>query len=191
MFFMNRIIKFRGKSKYNDQWVYGYYFKTDRCFVGEYNEEVEVEPESVGQFTGQVFNKVELYEGDIVEVEYHEWVNTRVINPFNEDETKLIIRLICRFGVDSSFHLNRIDDGSHACYSVQFSGSAVKRKEIIGNKTDNPELLNAASATTSNSNMNIDPHDLQPASEEVKEVEAQPAEQATTTESAEEGQAEG
>lgn len=42
--------------------------------------------------------------------------------------------------------------------------------------------LNAASATTGNSNMNIDPRDLQPATQEeasAAEVKEQPAEQAT------------
>lgn len=147
--------KFRGKRIDNGEWVYGCYVSTspDEAFIligvtGHIKRDdyecymAPVKPETVGMWTGQVYNKVELFEGDIIEIEYHGWaLNGGVINPFKEDKSKKVIRLICRYGVDSSFHLNRIDDGSYASYSVKFSGSAVMRKEIIGNKTDHPHLL--------------------------------------------------
>lgn len=59
----------------------------------------------------------------------------------------------------------------------------------VGNIHDNPELLNAASATTGNSHMNIDPNEK--AAEEVKEQAAEQATEATGTESAEEEGTEG
>jgi len=97
------------------------------------------------QFSNQKYNGIELYEDDIVEIEYHEEMirdhPLNGFNPFGEDKQKPIIRLICDYGCDSSFHLKRIDDKSHACYSVQFGGSAVKSKKIIGNRFLNPELL--------------------------------------------------
>lgn len=97
------------------------------------------------QFSNQTYNGIELYEDDIVEIEYHEEMikdhPLNGFNPFGEDKQKPIIRLICDYGLDSSFHLKRIDDKSHACYSVQFGGSAVKSKKIIGNRFLNPELL--------------------------------------------------
>lgn len=95
------------------------------------------------QFTGQVYEGVWLFEGDIVQIEYHDWAE-RQINPFNEDLSKKVIRLVCDFGCDSSFHLKRIDDGSLSCYAVAFGGSAVKRIHIIGNVYQNPELLKTA-----------------------------------------------
>lgn len=162
--------KFRGKRIDNKKWVVGNLLQRHDSLGAlslievQDKETFEIEvhqvyPESVGMWTGQVYNKIELFEGDIIEIEYHDWaLNRGVINPFNEDKSKKIIRLVCRYGVDSSFHLNRIDDGSYASYSVQFSGSAVMRKQIIGNKADNPELLNPAGGQSSVNNMLHDPN---------------------------------
>lgn len=64
-----REIKFRGKRKDNEEWIYGYYL------VNQFDEHVianskgvwMVYPETVSQFTGlKDKNGKEIYEGDVV-----------------------------------------------------------------------------------------------------------------------------
>ena len=75
---MNRQIKFRGYNLKNKKWIYGYYLvNRGEHFIAPDGiqppdmtwEDFLVDPESVGQYVGNYFNK-EVYEGDIVQITY-------------------------------------------------------------------------------------------------------------------------
>lgn len=128
---MSREIKFKAKRKDNNEWVYGYYSKI-KHFLGlkylhyiidEKQNYVEIIPETVSQYTGlKDKNGVEIYENDIVQLEYQgEDEDTRPIKigVINFRETQLCV------------NTKHLDGFTMRMYT----------REVIGNKFDNPELL--------------------------------------------------
>lgn len=126
---MKREILFRGKRKDNGEWVYGDYHtysekgKTDYYvgFSGTDSDPCLVIPESVGQFTGLTDkNGVMIFEGDILKT---------------ETDKNMVVSWNKKF---ASFCIDR--DGW--AFSHWF-GEACDPEyiEVIGNITDNPELL--------------------------------------------------
>jgi len=126
---MNREIKFRGKRVDNGKWVYGHYFMgvpspldenkqrhyiAPPCGLGE-----EVDPATVGQFTGQKDKHgKEVYEGDILRYSRRLFIVT--------------------WSNDIGGWVNKPVDGkpSYPCFNT----GTVKGMEIVGNIHDNSEV---------------------------------------------------
>ncbi len=119
---MNREIRFRGKRKSDNQWIYGYYVNThDRPriiyedYEGYYMEE-EVIPESVGQYTGM--NNKEIYEGDLY-----------------KDEENMLWEVVYHGTYTGAFILVNTD------VPARLLLTAINEMKAAGNRFDNPELL--------------------------------------------------
>lgn len=141
-----REILFRGKNRYENQWVYGAYslwdyspetesMTTDTSII-DYNDEclwVRVIPETVGQYTGLTDkNGKEIFEGDIVTTNYKlgrgGYYTFEVY--YNEN--------LCQFALtinSGSYTKNKQYDW------LQLTALKAKKIEVIGNIHDNPELL--------------------------------------------------
>ena len=121
-----RAIEFRGKRYSNGQWVYGDLcrHKDGTCTICGKADDFgyEVNPETVGQFTGlHDKNGKEIYEGDIIRT-YGNNFTYEVI--YNEKSAAFIGKLNSRvFGLLDLYESDTVCRG------------------IIGNIHDNPELL--------------------------------------------------
>lgn len=128
-----REILFRGKRKDNGEWVYGnsvLFFKETTKIYGELVQwrEVEVIPETVGQFTGLTDkdgNKI--FEGDIVRYE-----------------------TIAHNGYEGIYKVVFEDRNGCGYFGIAYSdietcvfcfSTPASQMDIIGNVYDNPELL--------------------------------------------------
>ena len=138
-----RGILFRGKSVETNEWVYGSYIlekygNTPYICYFEYGtfvniKQVEVIPETVGQFTGLTdMNGKKIFEGDIVSTKYklgrgHYYVFEVY---YNEN--------LCHFGLT----INRGSYTKNKQYDwLQLTSLKANKIEVIGNTHDNIELL--------------------------------------------------
>lgn len=132
-----REILFRGKAVDNGEflnckgnWVEGgiTFFKDGTPYIcperfSDYNEEIEVDPETVSEFTGLTDkNGKRIFEGDIVEY------NSEGI------QRDIVVWSLGEYRKTAGFGLKR-----HIFYSIESEDSKIF--EVIGNKWDNPELL--------------------------------------------------
>lgn len=129
-----REIKFRGKREDNGEWVYGdliqsfcedkAYIDINHCFDIKHilvNPPIEVDKETVGQFTGLLDkNGKEIYEGDIVRERWNNYTP------------------IYQNAIYMAYNVDKIND---PYVSTQFNVIWRNGCEVIGNIHDNPELL--------------------------------------------------
>jgi uncharacterized phage protein (TIGR01671 family) len=130
-----REILFRGKT-YDGEWVEGFLFNSQLCrifWATAFNKEEDnmfycegkdVNPETVGQFTGLTDkNGKKIFEGDIVKCE--------AVYQENEDEYLSNYNIEVKYskGYFYPFYLN-------GCWR-----SGIENIEVIGNIHDNPELI--------------------------------------------------
>lgn len=129
-----REIKFRGREKESNKWVFGYARHWKCCYGDEWHIQGEndnvhiVIPETVGQFTGLKDHKGrEIYEGDIVKVVSYGEESFHVVK-YMVDEDYPAFDLV-----------PVIDDGT--CNSLSYClGDLDTKITVIGNIYDNPEM---------------------------------------------------
>jgi hypothetical protein len=135
-----REIKFRGKPTNNGEWVYGDYTRLQvplsdevvHYIVVNLFSPVEVKPETVGQYVGEIFwgdgitsGTIKLYEGDIVDITF-DGETGRYVVIWDEDETDF----------------KATKNGIKESYGNKFHYLAANDcVEKVGNIHDNPELL--------------------------------------------------
>lgn len=146
---MDRTIKFRGKSIYDEKWQYGSLVKIEKdryavipslndIEIGKSIGMYEVCTETIGQFTGLYDkNGKEIYEGDIVERITPKNPNFGFIGNVVFDKN---IALFCvehnKFGPNSRTPFVMPDD-----WMDEYSNKLKCEFEIKGNIYDHPELI--------------------------------------------------
>ena len=139
---MKREIKFRGKRLDNGEWVVGSLLQDDygTCMIVEFADHHEqwheVDPETVGQFTGvKDKNGTRIFEGDVIECldSFDSPIRHRV--EFRPEKGYFALFLI-KGGDPWAIKVGNPDVG-YICQSHIDKWS----KYIIGNIYDNPDLL--------------------------------------------------
>lgn len=123
-----REIKFRGKRLDNGEWVYGNIQVPKppfaKWFMWDEGSQVEVDPNTVGQYTGlkDKNNNADIFEGDIVAVSFGD----------------IVIPLLVVFDCGGWKIREKYDETLH---DLEAYTSSKDVNSVIGNIHDNPELL--------------------------------------------------
>lgn len=125
----NREILFRGKSVLSNEWIYGYYYFDGIHTILDKNlHTFAVGEETVGQYTGlKDKNGKKIFDGDILEI-------------YGGDKNS------CRYELVTIYY--DIGNGIRVTYGqYEHNGHAPYWVKVVGNKTDNPELLEGKNET--------------------------------------------
>lgn len=130
-----RNIRFRGYNRKNEKWLYGFYLQNrgqhfvclDEFATGKTWEDYEIDPETLGQFTGlkDAIGK-EIYEGDIVRHPYIDPIFRAIVDG-SSVKSEVVFHngaFVISYEVDDFILLD-----------------AFGHIEVVGNIHDNPELL--------------------------------------------------
>jgi uncharacterized phage protein (TIGR01671 family) len=142
-----RKIKFRGKRIDNGECVYGYYFQgfTGISYILVLHDHIlgmtefyEVDPETVGQYTGykDECDEHEIYEGDILE-----------FTIFDHDGADKQFTGVIKWanGMFEIWHDNEQEYyGSDGAFVLAWVLAQDDCAKVVGNIHDNPELLGGA-----------------------------------------------
>ena len=126
-----REIKFRGKRFDNGEWVYGYYVvAAGMPFISRFGirEPILIKPETAGQFVGLYDKKGDdIYEGDILRCRLYDGKYENYMVEFENHRD--------RYGNNAEYVAYNKD-------RTNFMSSSIWHKfEIVGNISDNPELI--------------------------------------------------
>lgn len=119
-----REIKFRGKSIVTGEWCFGDLFQHgDQKFIMANNRNTEVDPETVGQYTGlKDMNSKEIYEGDMIQ-------------PYDPDDGYAVVRYD---NTETEFYILFVNENVYYGLGRDFES---KDLAVVGNIYDNPELV--------------------------------------------------
>lgn len=145
-----REILFRGKDADNGEWVYGYYSGPvgvcechEICDINDViGSMVDVDPETVGQYTGLTDkNGEKIYEGDVVEFEDTGEDGYEYAEGFDFRNRAVVVWGNGRWELDkfASDNSGVADDMMHD--HDDFVSVFQYQSWIIGNIHDNPELI--------------------------------------------------
>ena len=136
-----RTIKFRGFNAKNNQWLYGsHIINREKHFVAPDEfaddktwEDYEVEPETIGQFTGLYDkNGKEVYEGDIIE-----WTETH----YHAIGVVAWREQIGLKDTEEAYNVGWCVEEYKGKVTYIIAPSAVPHGVVVGNVHDNYELL--------------------------------------------------
>ena len=138
---MNREILFRGKNTISKEWVYGDLVHTSQLTAikevnGDYFRPVSVNSDTIGQYTGlKDKNGKQIFEGDILKTP-RGFIGEVVFGRAEEECThRLFRRMVTDVFTTYGWVFKRADGFTIAIDDEILQG------ELIGNVTDNPELI--------------------------------------------------